>query len=192
VDGDLMEDDMPDADDMTDGDGQGSFASDNSDAGDGLPGYPVEGWPGVRAGAFGSGDGLLGILRVKRSNKPVAYDPNATSCPGPYDTRTMEVTGYTSGPESTGKRLGDYGYGQGKYGPVGPGAMAGDPNAGLPQDTQVYVPGYGLGQIRDTGKLIKGDTLDLWFPTVGQARAWGLQNLDVEICKSPKSPPSAD
>ena len=33
-------------------------------AGDGLPGYPVDGQPGWRAGAFGSGDGLLGMTRV--------------------------------------------------------------------------------------------------------------------------------
>ena len=100
---------MPDADDMTDDDGQGGGAYDDQGAGDGLPGYPIEGWPGVRAGAFGAGNGLLGILQVKQPNKPVVYDPNATSCPGPYDTRTMEVTGYTSGPESTGKRPGDSG-----------------------------------------------------------------------------------
>jgi 3D (Asp-Asp-Asp) domain-containing protein len=168
-------------------DDEASYGGDDYSYGDGLPGFPVDGLPGVRAGAFASGNGLLGILRVKQSNKPVVYDPNATACPGPYDTRTMEVTGYTSGPESTGKRPGDNGYGQGKYGPVGPGAMAGDPKAGLPQDTQVYVPGYGLGQIRDTGRLIKGDTLDVWFPTPGQARAWGRKSLQVEICKPPKS-----
>jgi 3D (Asp-Asp-Asp) domain-containing protein len=184
VDGDLMEeDDMPDASDM---------AHDGAGAGDGLPGYPIDGWPGLRAGVFGSGEGLLGILRVKQADKPVVYDPNATSCPGPYDTRTMEVTGYTSGPESTGKRLGDPGYGQGAYGPVGPGAMAGDPDAGLPRDTQVYVPGYGLGQIRDTGRLIKGDTLDVWFPTPQQARTWGRKQLQVEICRPSQSGSSSN
>lgn len=31
---------------------------------DGLPGVPVDGHPGLRAGVFGSGNGLLGIARV--------------------------------------------------------------------------------------------------------------------------------
>ena len=174
---------MSDADHMADDDGQGGFAYDVLGAGDGLPGFPFMGRPGLRAGAFGSGEGLLGILRVKQSNKPVGYDPNATSCPGPYDTRTMEVTGYTSGPESTGKGPGDPKYGVGAYGPVGPGTIAGDRHAGLDQGAQVYVPGYGVGTINDTGGAIKGDRLDLWFPTVQQARAWGRKSVPVEICR---------
>lgn len=39
-------------------------ADQNASAGDGMPGYPVGGSPGWRAGAFGSGNGLLGMARV--------------------------------------------------------------------------------------------------------------------------------
>ena len=59
---------------MTDiaGDTDGSEASaaaatpgvDSSIHDDGLPGAPVAGYPGLRAGAFGLGEGALGILRT--------------------------------------------------------------------------------------------------------------------------------
>jgi 3D (Asp-Asp-Asp) domain-containing protein len=150
---------------------------------DDLPGLPVEGYPDVRAGAFGSGKGLLGIRVANRKpNKPVVFDPKATGCPGPFQTRTMEVTGYTSGPESTGKRPGDHGYGQGKYGTmVGPGSIAA-PKPPFTQGDQLFVPGYGLGTVNDTGGAIKGDRLDLWFATPDEARQRGRRLVPVEIC----------
>jgi hypothetical protein len=42
----------------------GGFGQDTS-AGDGPPGVPVEGMPGLRAGVFGAGNGLLGMARVE-------------------------------------------------------------------------------------------------------------------------------
>lgn len=51
--GDTDPNNMPDA-----GAGQ------NASAGDGLPGFAVDGHPDWRAGAFGSGQGLLGMARV--------------------------------------------------------------------------------------------------------------------------------
>jgi 3D (Asp-Asp-Asp) domain-containing protein len=151
---------------------------------DGQSGFPVDGNDDVRAGAFGSGGGVLGILIARRrSNKTVAFDPNATGCPGAYDTRTMEVTGCTSGPESTGKPPGDPGYGRGAHNTtVGPGSIAAQPPP-FSQGDQIFVPGYGLGAVNDTGGAIKGDRLDLWFPTVQQARTWGRRSVDVEICR---------
>jgi hypothetical protein len=57
--------------------GQGAIA------GDGLPGVPVDGYPGVRAGAFGSGNGLLGLIKVSNpapvggeASMPAAYTPD--------------------------------------------------------------------------------------------------------------------
>lgn len=38
-------------------------ADQDTSAGDGLPGYPVDGYPARRAGVFGSGDGLLGMTQ---------------------------------------------------------------------------------------------------------------------------------
>ena len=153
---------------------------------DGRPGFPVEGWPGVRVGAFGSGRGLLGILIAdKKAGAPVVYDPKAEGCPGPYDTRHMEVTGYTSGPESTGKRPGQPGYGVGRYQkPVGPGTIAAE-HPPYNQGDQIFVPGYGVGAVNDTGGAIKGARLDLWFPTVERARKWGRRKLDVDLQACP-------
>ncbi len=150
---------------------------------DGQPGIAVDGYPGVRAGALVTGSGLLGVryLHSRPAPSPLVYDPTAKGCPAGFTTRNMEVTGYTSGPESTGKRPGDYGYNIGKYGPVGPGSIAA-PRPAFGQGTNIYVPGYGLGTVRDTGGAIKGDRLDLWFPTVAQARDWGRKKLNVEIC----------
>jgi hypothetical protein len=111
---------------------------------DAQPGIPIEGYPGVRAGAFRSGSGLLGMLIANKQSQPAVYDPTATACPAGYTTRNMEVTGYTSGPESTGKRPGSLGYGIGKYQePVGPGSIAAPP--AYKPDTKMYVPEYGLG-----------------------------------------------
>jgi hypothetical protein len=53
-------------------------AEQDASAGDGLPGYPVDAYPGWRAGAFGSGDGLLGMTQVTDSSgAPSAAAPQA-------------------------------------------------------------------------------------------------------------------
>lgn len=73
-----------------------------------LPGYPVEGHPGWRAGAFGSGRGLLGLIKVSdpsaengEASMPAAYMPDghggvqlrpgfaATHPKGPFDFAGM-------------------------------------------------------------------------------------------------------
>src|SRR5690242_17876924 len=48
------------------GGGQGATApaTEPTSAGEGLPGFPVEELPGVRAGVFGTGKGLLGMVTV--------------------------------------------------------------------------------------------------------------------------------
>ncbi len=50
-----------------------------------------------------------------------------------------------------------------------------------PMGTILYVPGYGYGRVEDTGGAIKGDTLDLWFPSHARARQWGRQTLTVHV-----------
>lgn len=73
-------------------------------AGDGQPGFPVDGYPGVRAGVFGSGNGLLGLIKVSNpasaggdASMPSTYMPDghggvqlkpgfaATRPKGPFD-----------------------------------------------------------------------------------------------------------
>ena len=103
-------------------------------------------------------------------------------CPNGYAVVPMEVTAYTSGPESTGKSPGDPNYGITKSGATaGPGTLAA-PEAYMGR--RMYVPGYGWGTVQDTGGAIKGNRLDVWFPTVEEARQWRRRrNVSVIICK---------
>jgi peptidoglycan DL-endopeptidase CwlO len=85
-------------------------------------------------------------------------------------TRTMTVTatGYSlAGNTASGM-------------PVGWGAIAVDPSV-IPLGARVGVPGYGLGVAADTGGAIVGARIDLWFPTVDQAQAWGSRIVTITV-----------
>lgn len=47
--------------------------------------------------------------------------------------------------------------------------------------TRMHVPGYGTASVEDRGGAIKGDRLDLLFPTHQDALQWGVKYLDVTI-----------
>jgi 3D (Asp-Asp-Asp) domain-containing protein/septal ring factor EnvC (AmiA/AmiB activator) len=64
--------------------------------------------------------------------------------------------------------------------PVGWGVVAVDP-AVIPLGTRMTVPGYGEGVAADTGSAVKGATIDLWFPTTGQALAWGRRTVTITL-----------
>jgi peptidoglycan DL-endopeptidase CwlO len=64
--------------------------------------------------------------------------------------------------------------------PVGWGVAAVDPSV-IPMGTHFYVPGYGEAIAADTGSAIIGDRIDLWFPTLGQAQAWGRQTVTIVL-----------
>ena len=64
--------------------------------------------------------------------------------------------------------------------PVGWGVAAVDPRV-IPLGTHIWVPGYGEAVAADVGGAIIGTRVDLWFPTVAQARAWGLRTLTIAI-----------
>jgi len=99
------------------------------------------------------------------------------------DPRRLQVvaTAYTSGPESTGKKPGDPGYGVTYTGlPAAHGICAVDP-AVIPFGTVLYVPGYGYAVAGDTGSVIKGSRIDLFFPTVEEARRWGVRRVEVLV-----------
>lgn len=98
-------------------------------------------------------------------------------------SRTVRVvaTGYTVGTESTGKRPGDPGYGITKSGLVAArGVCAVDPKI-FPMGSLLYAPGYGYAVCLDTGDDIRGYRIDLLFPTVQEARVWGVREVDVEV-----------
>ena len=39
----------------------------------------------------------------------------------------------------------------------------------------------GTGIAADTGGSVHGNVIDLWFPTLQQARAWGRQTITITI-----------
>jgi 3D (Asp-Asp-Asp) domain-containing protein len=64
--------------------------------------------------------------------------------------------------------------------PVGWGVVAVDP-AVIPLGTRLTVPGYGEAVAADTGSAVRGNTIDLWFPTLAQARAWGRRAVTITL-----------
>ena len=50
-----------------------------------------------------------------------------------------------------------------------------------PFGTVMYVEGYGYGRVEDRGGGIKGQHIDLFFPSHGQALRWGRRNVPVKI-----------
>ncbi len=53
----------------------------------------------------------------------------------------------------------------------------------LPFGTIIYVPGYGYGRVEDRGGAIKGNCLDLWYPSHDAAKAWGRKRIRVRVWK---------
>ncbi|MGY3418354.1 3D (Asp-Asp-Asp) domain-containing protein [Bacillus mycoides] len=49
--------------------------------------------------------------------------------------------------------------------------------------TKVYVEGYGEAIAGDTGGAIKGNKIDVLFPTEKQAREWGRKKVKIKILK---------
>ena len=64
--------------------------------------------------------------------------------------------------------------------PVGWGVVAVDPSL-IPLGTRLTIPGYGEAVAADTGSSIRGARIDLWFPTLAQARAWGRRTITITI-----------
>src|SRR5207253_10139018 len=64
--------------------------------------------------------------------------------------------------------------------PVGPGIVAVDPTL-IPLGTRMTIPGYGEAVAADTGSAVTGYTIDLWFPTLADALAWGRRTVTVTL-----------
>lgn len=120
---------------------------------------------------------------------------------GKAETRKMMVTAYDAGKTSTGWKnkygcfllppVYAYGPHEGERKKVGitsdgtkakKGTIAADISR-YPYGTKMYVPGYGWGEVHDTGTAIKGDHIDIFFPDEKDAKAWGRKYLDVTINK---------
>ncbi|EOT44614.1 3D domain-containing protein [Enterococcus columbae] len=93
-------------------------------------------------------------------------------------TLVMESTAYSSDPRDT--------LGGGTITATGqnllenPMAVAVDPTV-IPLGTRLYVEGYGEAIASDTGGAIKGNIIDVHFPTYEQCIQWGRRTVTVTI-----------
>lgn len=53
----------------------------------------------------------------------------------------------------------------------------------VPFGTMIDIPGYGKVPVLDRGGAIRGNRLDVYFPTHKEALNWGKQTLKVRICQ---------
>lgn len=66
--------------------------------------------------------------------------------------------------------------------PAAEGRIAVDPSV-IPLGTEVYVEGYGFATAADTGGNIKGNTIDVYYNTLGECTNWGCRYITVYILK---------
>ena len=108
------------------------------------------------------------VVQSQVASTPSAATASAASVVDGARTLTVTSTGYSMpGRTSTGL-------------PVGPGIVAVDP-AVIPLGTRLSIPGYGEGVAADTGGSVQGLTIDLWFPTLAEARAWGRRTVTITL-----------
>lgn len=99
---------------------------------------------------------------------PAAPTGSLPAPSGATRTLTVVATGYAfPGTTATGV-------------PVGPGIVAVDPSV-IPLGTRMMVPGYGQAVAADTGGAVRGAHIDLWFPSVAAARAWGRRTVTITL-----------
>jgi len=103
-----------------------------------------------------------------QSQAPATGGAPAGPVAAPGASITVTATGYSL-PGHTSSGL-----------PVGPGIVAVDP-AVIPLGTRMTIPGYGEGVAADTGSAVTGYTIDLWFPTLADALAWGRRTVTITL-----------
>jgi 3D (Asp-Asp-Asp) domain-containing protein len=116
-------------------------------------------------------DALQAAASVDQQQPVVASGPpTPLTAPASGGARTITVssTGYSlPGRTATGM-------------PTGWGVVAVDPSV-IPLGTRLTIPGYGEGVAADTGSAVRGNAIDLWFPTLAQANAWGRRTVTISL-----------
>lgn len=108
-------------------------------------------------------------------------------CAMPSEGRlmTMRATAYTPDPAENG------GYSTTAMGtPLVRGVAAVDPKF-ISLGTVLWVEGYGYARAEDTGGAIKGNRIDLLFPTKAEARQFGRRNIRIKVMPKGFTPPSS-
>ncbi|WP_054949184.1 3D domain-containing protein [Numidum massiliense] len=109
-----------------------------------------------------------------RPGKPTASNPG-TIQGQPYSrVLSMTATAYCKGNDGGGRTA---------TGTVPKrGTIAVDPSV-IPLGTRLYISGYGFGVAEDTGGAIKGNIIDVFVGSCGEANQWGRQGVKVYILK---------
>ncbi len=63
---------------------------------------------------------------------------------------------------------------------VAKGIVAVDPQV-IPLGSRLYVDGYGYGRALDVGSAIKGNAIDVFFPSDAECLSWGVRSVTVYI-----------
>jgi cystine transport system substrate-binding protein len=124
----------------------------------------------VRATARAAGEQTqaLEVSEATTIAAPTSAPASAPAYTGGEQTMTVSSTGYAlRGRTASGL-------------PTGWGIIAVDPTV-IPLGTRMTIPGYGEGVAADTGGAVRGATIDLWFPTLAQALAWGRKTVTITL-----------
>ena len=136
--------------------------------------YPGE-TVAVKASATKTATAKTKRSTVARSTSKVA--PSSKPASAGSQTYTMRATAYTaycegcSGITANGTDL--------RSNPDQK-VIAVDPRV-IPLGTKVWVEGYGEAIAADTGGAIKGNKIDVFIPSDGQARNWGVRTVKVTV-----------
>ncbi len=123
----------------------------------------------IEARAAGSSASFAASAALAQPQQPAApVSPAGPVLPTAGRTLTVFATAYSL-PGYTSSGL-----------PTGPGIVAVDPTV-IPLGTRMTIPGYGEGVAADTGTAIKGLRIDVWFPTLRRAQAWGTRTVTISL-----------
>ncbi|RCW66937.1 3D domain-containing protein [Saliterribacillus persicus] len=104
-----------------------------------------------------------------------------------YPVKKVIATGYTAGYESTGKTKEHPAYGITYSGVEVTRDLYSTIAADLslfPIGTILFIPDYGYGVVADIGGAIKGNKIDLYFPTTTDVyQKWGKKEVNVYLVK---------
>jgi len=136
---------------------------------------------------------VLGLLEANLAAMPAptiaptppdaapAKDPAPADGQGEWTTVRMRVTAYCACPICCGKNADGYTACMHKIRP-GDTFVAADKKYAF--GTEMIVPGYNDGRpvfVKDRGRVITGERLDLFFDSHETALRWGVRYLDVQI-----------
>jgi 3D (Asp-Asp-Asp) domain-containing protein len=123
--------------------------------------------------------------RVSVKNPPIEFKvkPSESKMNGrPFSIPEMEALGKPMSFQATAYAL----RGRTRSGAyVRRGVIAADPRViPLGSVVQIKTPGYtGVYTVQDTGRKIKGNIVDLWVPSTGEARSFGRRSIKLHVLR---------